>query len=108
MVEYTYQLDSIFGSLSDPIRRDIVDRVSAAEYSVGELVALHDVSFAAISKHLKVLESAGLIRKRKAGKKHMISLAPGGLQSASQYLSQYQQAAVDRFDRLDSYLKEER
>lgn len=108
MVEYTYKLDSVFNSLSDPIRRDILHRVAKVEYSVGELVAYYDVSFAAISKHLKVLEKAQLIRKRKEGKKHMVRLAPEALHSANEYLRQYQTMMADRFDRLDEYLKEEK
>lgn len=105
MVEYTYQLDSIFNSLSDPIRRDILARVARYEYSVSELVAFHDVSFAAISKHLKVLEQARLIRKRKEGKKHMISLAPGALHTADEYLEQYRSMWQSRVDKLDELLK---
>lgn len=106
MVEYSLQLDSIFSSLSDPIRRDILQRVARVEHSVGELVAHYDVTFAAISKHLKVLEGAQLIRKRKEGKKQMITLAPGALRSADEYLRQYQDMMIDRFDRLETYLKE--
>ena len=89
MVEYTNQLDMIFASLSDPVRRDILNHVARYEYSVGELVTFYDLSFAAISKHIKVLERACLIRKRKEGKKHMIGLAPGALRSADEYLEQY-------------------
>lgn len=107
MVEYTLQLDSIFSSLADPTRRDILARVARAEYSVGELVALYDVSFAAISKHLKVLESARLITKRKEGKKHMIALAPGALRSADEYLEQYRRTWQSRYDKLDALLKED-
>jgi DNA-binding transcriptional ArsR family regulator len=106
MVEYAFRLDNIFGSLSDPIRRDIISKVARAEYSVGELVAHYDVSFAAISKHLKVLEKARLITKRKEGKKHMISLAPGALQSADEYLEQYRQMWQSRHDKLEQLLKE--
>ena len=89
MVEYTSDLDSVFSSLADPVRRDIVDRVAEREHSVSELVACYDVSFAAISKHLKVLESACLIRKRKDGRKRMISLLPGALMGADKYLQQH-------------------
>ena len=107
MVEYTFQLDSIFYSLADPIRRDILARVARREYSVGELVIHHHVSFAAISKHLKVLEDARLIRKRKEGRRHMVSLAPGALQSADEYLEQYRQMWQGRYNKLDALLSEE-
>lgn len=106
MVEYTYHLDSIFSSLADPIRRDIIARVARREYSVGELVAFHHVSFAAISKHLGVLEDACLIRKRKEGRKQMVSLAPGALKSADEYLEQYRQMWQSRYDKLDTVLSE--
>ncbi len=106
MVEYTLQLDNIFTSLSDPIRRDILSQVARREYSVGELVARHDISFAGISKHLKVLEKARLINKRKEGKKHMVSLAPGALKSADEYLEQYRQMWQGRYDKLNTIVNE--
>ena len=107
MVEYTMQLDSIFNSLADLIRRDMLQRVARYEHSVSELVACYDVSFAAISKHLKVLEKARLIHKRKEGKKHMVSLAPGALASADEYLEQYRKMWQRRYDKLDVLLKED-
>lgn len=106
MVEYTLQLDDIFHSLSDPIRRDILRYVSECEHSVGELVAKFDVSFAAISKHLKVLEKANLIYKRKEGKKYMVSVAPQALKEADNYLEQYRLMWQGRYDKLDALLKE--
>lgn len=106
MVEYTVELDAIFGSLSDPTRRDMLARVARAELSVGELVRRYDMSFAAISKHLKVLQKANLITKRKEGKKHMVSLAPGALKSADEYLEQYRQMWQSRFDKLEKLLNE--
>lgn len=104
MVEYTFQLDSIFASLSDPTRRDILARVARTELSVGELVDNYDVSFAAISKHLKVLERAQLIIKRKEGKKQMVSLAPGALQSADEYLERYRHMWQSRYGKLDALI----
>src|SRR5690606_2009769 len=98
MVEYVSELDNIFSSLSDPTRRDILARVAQAELSVSELVQKYDVSFAAISKHLKVMEKAGLIIKRKKGKKHMVTLAPHALKSADEYLEQYRQMWQNRYD----------
>ncbi len=100
-------LDVIFGCLSDPIRRDILSRVSRAELSVSELVEKYNVSFAAISKHLKVLEHAELITKRKEGNKHMVTLAPHALRSADEYLEQYRQMWEQKFSKLDEILKEE-
>lgn len=106
MVEYTFQLDSVFFSLADPTRRDIIARVAHREYSVGELVVHYHVSFQAISKQLKVLEDACLIRKRKEGRKQMVSLAPGALKSADEYLEQYRQMWQGRYDKLEALLNE--
>lgn len=85
-----------------------MSRVALREYSVGELVAYYHVSFAAISKHLKVLEEACLIRKRKEGRYHMVSLAPGALKSADEYLEQYRVMWQSRHDKLEALLSEER
>lgn len=105
MVEYMLQLDMIFASLSDPTRRDILARVRTVELSVGELVDNYDVSFAAISKHLKIMEKAKLIVKRKQGRKQMISLAPDALYSADEYLEQYRQKWQTRYEKLDDLVK---
>jgi len=104
MVEYMLQLDSIFASLSDPTRRDILSRVARSELSISELVKRYDMSFAAISKHLMVMERARLITKRKEGKKQMVSLAPDALKSADEYLEQYRQMWQSRFDKLDALI----
>jgi DNA-binding transcriptional ArsR family regulator len=105
MVEYIAQLDSIFHCLADPIRRDILQRVSNRELSVGELVQKYEVSFAAVSKHIKVLHEAKLIRKRKEGKKYMITLVPDTLKDADAYLEEYRQMWQSRHDKLSALLK---
>lgn len=106
MVEYSIQLDSVFHSLSDPIRRDILARVSQCELSVSELVANYEVSFAAISKHLKVLEEAKLINKRKEGRKYMVALKPETLKEAGAYLEEYRKMWQSRHDKLELLLKD--
>lgn len=100
-------LDTVFGSLADPIRRDILKRVSVSELTVNQVAVAYDVSLAAISKHLKVLEKANLIRKRKEGKQHIVQLSPTAFKDASEYLKQYENLWNARFDALDTYLKEE-
>lgn len=105
MVEYTLQLDNIFASLSDPTRRDILSRVARCELSVGELAAHYNLTFAAISKHLKVMERACLITKRKDGKKQMVSLAPEALMSADEYLEQYRRMWQSRYDKLETLIQ---
>jgi DNA-binding transcriptional ArsR family regulator len=106
MVEYTLSLDNIFGSLSDPIRRDILKRVMNAELNISEIALPYSVSLAAISKHLKILERAHLITKRKQGKEHFVVVSPAALQQADEYLNQYAALWEGRFDRLDTFLNE--
>jgi DNA-binding transcriptional ArsR family regulator len=107
MVEYSLSLDSTFGALSDPTRRDILRRVSDDELSVGQLARFYDLTFAAVSKHLKVLEKARLIIKRRNGKEQLVSLAPQALAEAVEYIEWYKQFMESRLDALEIYLKED-
>lgn len=104
MVEYSFSLDTTFGALSDATRRDILQRVANTELSVGELARFYDLTFAAVSKHLKVLERAQLIIKRKRGKQQMVSLAPAGIADAAEYLDWYRNLWESRLDSLGQYL----
>lgn len=106
MVEYTFSLDSIFGSLANPTRRDILQRVAGQELTVSEIAQPYDMSLAAISKHLKVMERAKLIIKRRKGKEQMVRLAPRAFADAAEYLAWYKQLWEGRLDSLESYLKE--
>lgn len=106
MVEQTMQLNLIFQSLSDPTRRDILCQVTQSELSIGELVEKYQMSFAAISKHLKMLEKAKLVQKRREGKKYMITLAPNALEEADKYLEQYRLSWESRYNKLDTLLKQ--
>jgi DNA-binding transcriptional ArsR family regulator len=99
MVEYSVQLDAVFSSLADPTRRDILQRVSLTELSVSDIAVRYDMTLAAISKHLKILEQAGLITKRRQGKHQLVSAAPGAFKDASEYLRQYEQLWNQRFDK---------
>jgi DNA-binding transcriptional ArsR family regulator len=105
MVEYTFSLDTTFSALSDPTRRDILRRVSNAELSVGQLAKYYDLTFAAVSKHLKVLERAKLVIKRRRGKEQLVSLAPQALASADEYLEFYRHLWEQRLDSLEEFLK---
>ncbi len=106
MVEYVSSLDTIFGSLADGTRRDILQRVSEQAMSVGEIAQNYDLTFAAISKHLKVLEKAKLIIKQRKGKEQIVSLAPQAFADAQQYLDWYSRLWESRFDSLEVYLNE--
>jgi len=101
MVEYSLQLDSIFGSLADPTRRDILQRLGGGELSVGEIARPYHMTFAAISKHLKVLEKAQLVVKRRRGREQIVELTPGALAEAGEYLRRYEQLWQRRLDALD-------
>jgi len=104
MVERTYQLDSVFGCLSDPTRRDILGRISNQAMSVGAIAEHYDFSLAGIAKHLNVLERAGLIQKNRRGKEQIVSIDPNGLAAASDYLDTYRELWERRLDSLDTYL----
>ena len=98
-------LDTVFYSLSDPIRRDMLRRIGRGAMSVSELADPYDISFAAVSKHLKVLERAGLVRKRKEGRHRVVSLEPKALKQADAYLERYRRMWEGRYRKLDSLLK---
>lgn len=104
MVECSFSLDTTFGALSDPTRRDILQRVANTELSVSELASFYSLTFAAVSKHLKVLERAQLVIKRKRGKQQMVSLAPAGIADAAEYLEWYRSLWETRLDSLEQYL----
>ena len=108
MVKYTILLDKVFQALSDPTRRDILERVAHCEMQAGELAAKYDTSFAAISKHLKVLENAGLVCRRKDGRRHFVSLEPEALGQADRYLERYRRMWESRYDKLEKLLKDKK
>lgn len=107
MVEYALDLDDIFGSLSDMTRRDILRRVAKREMTVTQVARPYGLSLAAISKHLKVLERARLIVKRKRGKQHFVQLSPAAFKDAAEYLRFYAQFWESQFDSLEQYLRKE-
>jgi DNA-binding transcriptional ArsR family regulator len=106
MVEYTLSLDSIFSSLADPTRRDILRRLITQELSISELAKPYDITFAAVSKHLKVLERAQLIIKKRRGKEQMVQVSPLALKDAADYLESYRLLWDERFQSIDKLLKE--
>ena len=108
MVESEIHLDLVFGSLSDTTRRDILRRVAQQELSVGEIASSYDMSLAAVSKHLVVLEKSRLITKRREGKLQMAALSPAALTDASRHLEKYRDIWESRLDRLETYLETQR
>jgi len=108
MVERNAHLDSIFGSLADTTRRDILRRIAGNELSVGEIASSYDISLAAVSKHLVVLEKARLVTKRREGKLQIVAFSPAALTGASKQLERYRDIWESSLDRLETYLKEQR
>jgi DNA-binding transcriptional ArsR family regulator len=100
-------LDSVFGSLADPTRRDILARVATRELSVGDIAKPYDLSLAAVSKHLKILEKAQLIMKRRHGKQYLVALSPYAFKDATEYLEWHRRLWETRLDRLEEYLKKD-
>ena len=90
MVDYRLRIDSVFIALSDATRRDILERTLQEALTVNQIATEYDMSLAAVSKHLKVLEEAGLVHKRKNGRYVFISANPAGLSEAQEYLNQYE------------------
>ena len=89
MVEYSSTLDIVFHSLSDPTRRDILKRVSKKELSISTLSKPYNLSFAAVAKHVAVLEAAKLITKRRVGKEQLVSVQPATFKESNACLMQY-------------------
>jgi DNA-binding transcriptional ArsR family regulator len=99
-------LSMTFAALADPTRRAILARLAAGETTVTELAAPFDMSLPAISKHLKVLEHAGLIERGRNAQLRPCRIAPVPLKEATDWLEQYRQFWEQSLDRLDAYLKE--
>jgi DNA-binding transcriptional ArsR family regulator len=101
------RLDAVFHALGDATRRRMLRSLAGGERTVGQLAAPFDMSLAAASKHIRALESAGLIRRDVRGRTHVCRLEPGPLASADQWLRFYEQFWTDRLDTLDRLLRED-
>jgi DNA-binding transcriptional ArsR family regulator len=101
------RLDAVFHALADPTRRSILSRVAQQAATVSEIAGPFSMSLAAVSKHLKVLERAGLILREKQGSFQRISINAEPIQEAQQWLSHYEQFWGERLDALASMLAEE-
>jgi DNA-binding transcriptional ArsR family regulator len=97
-------LDSTFAALADPTRRAILARLALGEATVMELAAPFEMTQPAVSRHLKVLESAGLIVRRIDGTKRPCRLAPGAIDEIDQWLGMLREALAKNYDRLDGVL----
>ncbi|WP_077035346.1 helix-turn-helix transcriptional regulator [Pelomonas sp. KK5] len=101
-------LDAVFRALGDATRRKLVHRLAQGEATVSELAEPFDMSLPAVSKHLVVLENAGLLKRRVDGRTHYCSLAPEALAGALDWITIYRQFWTRRLGGLAEHLKKER
>jgi DNA-binding transcriptional ArsR family regulator len=101
------QVDTVFHALSDATRRQMLRELTRGERTVGQLAEPYAMSLAAASKHIKVLEGAGLVRREIQGRTHLCRLDPGPLATAHEWLSFYEHFWTNRLDALERLLKED-
>lgn len=100
------QLDRAFAALADPTRRDMIARLTVGDAAVGELAANYEMSMQAVSKHLKVLEAAGLVTRSKDAQKRPVHLEADVLDLMTGWIERYRRQVEQRYQRLDSLLAE--
>jgi DNA-binding transcriptional ArsR family regulator len=105
MVKYNHRLSLTFGALADPTRRAILSRLASGEASVTDLAKPFDMTLAAISKHLKVLQRAGLITQGREAQWRPCRLDPAPLKDVSDWVEHYRIYWEQSFDKLDEYLQ---
>jgi DNA-binding transcriptional ArsR family regulator len=102
----TDPLDQVFAALADPTRRDLVARLATSDATVGELAEPYAMSLQAVSKHVAVLERAGLVTKTRQGQRRTVRLDAQVLDLMTKWIERYRREAEDRFQRLDAVLAE--
>jgi DNA-binding transcriptional ArsR family regulator len=103
----TAALDHAFAALSDPTRRAIVSRLARGPARVTDVAERFPISLNAVSKHLKVLERAGLLRRRRSGREHHLELRAGPLREVARWTSRYERFWNDKLDALETFLEEQ-
>jgi DNA-binding transcriptional ArsR family regulator len=98
------QLSRVFAALADPTRRDIVARLTEDDATVGELATPYDVTVQAVSKHVKVLEDAGLVTRSRDAQRRPVHLEAKVFDLMTKWIERYQRQAEERFQRLDALL----
>lgn len=101
------EVDRIFQALADTTRRDIVRRTLVEEFSVSRLAAEYEMSFAAVQKHVTVLQRAGLVTKHSRGRERLVRGNPATIRRAQALLDHYEQIWRSRIDRLDALLEQD-
>ena len=97
------RLDRVFAAVADPTRRAILARLAKGPATIGDLARPFPVSFNAVSKHVKVLEGAGLIRRRVVGRRHFCAVEPKALEDAAAWLAHYRAFWTVRLDALERH-----
>ena len=105
MVEQSQNLDLVFHALGDPTRRAMLHRLAKREHTVSELAEPYDMSLASVSKHIKALERAGLVKRRVRGRIHYCRLNPRPLEKADSWLRAYERLWDLRLARLEELLR---
>ncbi len=100
----TDELSKVFAALADPIRRDMVARLCVGDATVGELAAPYDVSMQAVSKHLKVLEAAGMVTRGRDAQRRPVHLEAEVFDLMTKWIERYRRQAEERYQRLDAVL----
>jgi DNA-binding transcriptional ArsR family regulator len=98
------QLSRLFGALADPTRRDMVARLAVGDATVGQLAAPYEISKQAVSKHLRVLEDAGLVRRSREAQRRPVHLEANVFDLMTKWIARYQREAEERYRRLDAVL----
>jgi DNA-binding transcriptional ArsR family regulator len=107
MVKYSPRsLDCTFAALADPTRRRILEHLARGDRCVTDLARPYSMSLPAVSKHLRVLEHAGLVRRHRNGRVHRLHLDAAPMKQASRWIEDYRQFWEQSLDRLEEYLKE--
>jgi DNA-binding transcriptional ArsR family regulator len=101
-------LDTVFQALSNPIRRDMLERLAVSTATVGELKSPYDISMPAVTKHLNVLERARLIERHQQGRVVTVSLSSEPMRDALDFLTRYRKFWAERLDNLERYIGEKR
>jgi len=99
-------LDAVYGAIAHPVRRSLLERLSGGTARVTDLADRYDVSLAAVSKHIRVLEGAGLVRRLVTGREHWLVLEPARLEPATQWLDTYRRFWEASLDRLEARLED--
>ncbi|MEU4521979.1 metalloregulator ArsR/SmtB family transcription factor [Amycolatopsis sp. NPDC024027] len=104
MDEDSERLNRVFAALADPTRRDLVARLAGADATVGELAEPYDMSLQAVSKHVKVLEEAGLVTRSKDAQRRPVHLDAEVFDLMTKWIERYRRQAEERYRRLDALL----